>query len=531
MAEEKEKKESIKFEELTKEEIHQLLEKLEPEIYRKFKEKTRAFRERLIGFAEEVGYAIADAFAVIFMLLARELFVIIGDAEAVKEKALHDSYEIVKPSIADPGVIISAWRKGTIDDDAFKKYLNRLGYDDDQIAMFIDAYRRNLEVGEILEAYRRGEMIEEEAESKLSELGLDDYEIDILLKISKRLLDRTELIALWLRGIIDESELNERLKEHGYDPDDIEKIKQLAFYIPSVSDLIELVVKEAFDEEKVKRLGLDANVDKIVSTVGKYAKAQGLSEDWLKRYWYAHWRLPSPEQGINMFFRKVISYDELKDLLVALDYPPYWVDKLLSLAVNIPTRVDLRRFLENNLSDFDYVVQQYEKQGYTHDDAVRLAKLAFFEVTRDERNKLRNTILDGFKNGWITEDEARQMLKDIYIPDAVIEFLIQNAKLEKHDEQIKAEIKAIREQYLKGIIDESKMFTSLISLGLRSKEAEYYRYLWKKEKEARQRHLTRFDLDRLAKYNLISKQKYVEKMQQIGYSKEDAELLYELTQI
>jgi len=521
----------VKFEEKTLEDIQKEFDKRYPHLKTEFENLKKAVQEKYKDFTTELALRIVEIIFTILAVFAEAVGFLIGLPEGFIELGKQDSLSLTLPSIPDIGSVIQAWRKGDLTDDEFKDLLKKKGYAEDKIQILLDGFKRNLEVGEILEAYRRGEMVEEEAESKLAELGLDDYEIDILLKISKRLLDRTELIALWLRGIIDESELNERLKEHGYEPDDIEKIKQLAFYIPSVSDLIELTVKEAFDEEKVKRLGLDANVDKVVSKVGKYAKAHGLSEDWLKRYWYAHWRLPSPEQGINMFFRKVISYDELKDLLVALDYPPYWVDKLLSLAVNIPTRVDLRRFLENNLADFDYVVQQYEKQGYTHDDAVRLAKLAFFEVTRDERNKLRNTILDGFKNGWITEDEARQMLKDIYIPDAVIEFLIQNAKLEKHDEQIKAEIKTIREQYLKGIIDESKMFTMLITLGLRSKEAEYYRYIWKKEKEARQRHLTRFDLDRLAKHNLISKQKYIEKMQQIGYSKEDAELLYELTQV
>ena len=531
MEEKREEREEIKFEELSPEEIHELLEKLYPEIYRDFKEKTRSIKDKLQDYAEFLAYTIANVFAVIFMILARQLFVIIGDAEAVKEKAFQDANEIIRPHIADPVSLIQAYRKGAIGEDDFIKCMHRLGYDNDQIEVMLSAVKRNLEVGEILEAYRRGEMDEEEAEGKLFELGLSEYEVGILLSISRRLLDKTELIACWLRGLISEDEFEIRLKQHGYDYDDIQKIKQLAFYIPSVSDLIELVVKEAFNEEKIRRLGLDANVDEVVEKVGRYAKAQGLSEEWLKRFWYAHWKLPSVEQGINMYFRGLITYDDLKELIVALDYPPFWVDKLLGLAINIPTRVDLRRFLENGLADFDYVVEQYRKLGYTEEDAVRLAKLAFFEVTSEERNKLRNTILKGFKHGWIDEDEAREMLKEIYIPQDVIEFLIQNVKLERQDEQIEAELKVVRDNYLKGNISESEMFRRLITLGLRSKEAEYYRYIWSKEKEARQRRLTRYDLDRLARYNLIDKDRYVEKMQQIGYAKEDAELLYELTQV
>jgi len=521
----------VKFEEKTLEDIQKEFDKRYPHLKTEFENLKKAVQEKYKDFTTELALRIVEIIFTILAVFAEAVGFLIGLPEGFIELGKQDSLSLTLPSIPDISSVIQAWRKGDLTDDEFKDLLKKKGYAEDKIQILLDGFKRNLEVGEILEAYRRGEMVEEEAESKLAELGLDDYEIDILLKISSRLLDKTELLSLWLRGIIDDVELDEKLKEHGYKTDDIEKIKQLAFYIPSVSDLIELVVKEAFNEEKIRRLGLDANVDEVVKKVGRYAKAQGLSEEWLKRFWYAHWKLPSVEQGINMYFRGLITYDDLKELIVALDYPPFWVDKLLGLAINIPTRVDLRRFLENGLADFDYVVEQYKRHGYTEEDAVRLAKLAFFEVTSEERNKLRNTILKGFKHGWIDEDEAREMLKEIYIPQDVIEFLIQNVKLEKQDEQIEAELKVIRDNYLKGNISESEMFRKLIMLGLRSKEAEYYRYVWNKEKEARQRRLTRYDLDRLARYNLIDKDRYVEKMQQIGYAKEDAELLYELTQV
>ena len=265
--------------------------------------------------------------------------------------------------------------------------------------------------------------------------------------------------------------------------------------------------------------------------MGKYAKAQGLSEEWLKRYWYAHWRLPSPEQGINMYFRGLINFDQLKDLLVALDYPPFWVEKLLGLAQAIPTRVDLRRFIENGLADFEYVVEQYRKLGYSEEDAERLARLAFFTATQEERNKLRKTILNGFKLGWINEDEARELLKSLYIQDNVIDFLIQNAKLEKHQDQIEAELKVIKNRFMKGVIDENKMFTELIKLGLNSKEAEFYRYVWTKEKESRQKTLTKYELKEMLKHGIIDEKTFVDKLVEMGYSKDDAILLAKLEKV
>ena len=518
----------IKLVEKTKEEIEKEIDQKYPEVKQKIEEILKDIETKGVDYAEKLGYKIAEALVRMLLAVGDAILFALGTGAVIEESAKQHAYEAVRITIPDVASIISSWRKGVIDDVKFKEYLNKLGYDDTAIEVLLNGFKRNLEVGEIIEAFRRGLMDEDIAESKLAELGLTDYEIDLLLSLGKRLLNPTEIINLWLRGRIDDVELEERLRQHGYTRDDVEKIKELAFYIPSVTDLIELAVKEAFDDEKIRRLGLDANVDRIVEKVGKWARAQGLSEEWLKRYWYAHWRLPSVEQGINMYFRGLISYDDLKELIVALDYPPYWVEKLLGLAQAIPTRVDLRRFIENNLADFDYVVEQYKKQGYSEDDAIRLAKLAYFTVTESERNKLRNTIIAGFKDGWISEDEAREMLKDIFIPSEVIDLLIQNAKLEIHKEQIEAEIKAIHSNFIKGIINDSEMFKQLIELGLNTSEAEFYRYTWLKEKQAKQKAISKYDLEQMVKYGIIDKDTFIDKMVRLGYSRDDAELLYQL---
>jgi len=521
----------VKLIEKTKEDIIKEFEQKYPQLKDKLDKLFSSIEETAKDWTEKVVFKILEVFIWYFSEAYKDLLFIVGLGNAFLELGKQEANQYLKPIIADITSLIIAWRKGVIDDEILKGYLYKLGYDDQQIEILLNSVKRNLEVGEILEAYRRHILIEEEAESKLAELGLTEFEIETLLNLTKTLLNPTDLIRLWLRDEISESELEEELSKHGYDRADIEKIKSLAFYIPSVSDLIELVVKEAFDDEKIKRLGLDANVDRIVEEVGKYAKAQGLSEEWLKRYWYAHWRLPSVEQGINMFFRGLITYDELKDLITALDYPPFWVNKLLGLAQAIPTRVDLRRFIENGLADFDYVVEQYKKQGYSEDDAIRLAKLAYFTVTQDERNKLRNTIISGFKAGWISEDEAKDMLKDIFIPDNVIDLLIQNAKLEIHKEQIEAEIKAIHNNFIKGIIDDSEMFKQLIELGLNTAEAEFYRYTWIKEKQAKQKTISKYDLEQMVKYGIINKDIFIEKMMRLGYSRDDADLIYQLQMV
>ncbi|GAI95370.1 unnamed protein product, partial [marine sediment metagenome] len=138
-----------------------------------------------------------------------------------------------------------------------------------------------------------------------------------------------DIVAYQLRKDPDLSILEKELKKIGIHPNYTDIYKTLAYQIPPVADIITMVVREAFTPSIAAKFG---QYQDFPDDLKKYAGQKGLSEEWAKRYWAAHWALPSPQQGFEMLHRGVIEPSELDMLLRAQDVMPFWRDKLTAIA-------------------------------------------------------------------------------------------------------------------------------------------------------------------------------------------------------
>lgn len=193
----------------------------------------------------------------------------------------------------------------------------------------------------------------------------------------------TDVIAYELRKDPNLTNLDTELRKIGIHPDYNDLYKELAYPIPPIADIITMAVREAFSPDIAARFG---QYEDFPSDFAKYAGMKGLSDDWAKRYWAAHWSLPSPQQGFEMFQRGIITIDELKMLLRALDVMPFWRDKLIQIAYNPLTRVDVRRMYNLDVLTVEEVTQCYREIGYNDVNANRLTT---FTVKLREQAKLR----------------------------------------------------------------------------------------------------------------------------------------------
>ncbi|KKK61280.1 hypothetical protein LCGC14_3015910, partial [marine sediment metagenome] len=169
-----------------------------------------------------------------------------------------------------------------------------------------------------------------------------------------------DIIAFQLRQDASLSGLDRELTKIGIHPAYTGLYKELAYQIPPVADIITMAVREAFTPDVAARFG---QYEDFPEDFEKYAAMKGLSSEWAKRYWAAHWNLPSPQQGFQMLHRGVIDKADLNMLLKALDVMPFWRDKLTQIAYRPLTRVDVRRMYREGVLDEGEVFQSYLKQG------------------------------------------------------------------------------------------------------------------------------------------------------------------------
>lgn len=297
------------------------------------------------------------------------------------------------------------------------------------------------------------------------------------------LLDPQQVLEAYRRGIISDKATRDRLLAYyGLSTMLIDILDKLQWYIPTPPDIIRFGVREVYNEEVAKKFRMDEGFDELVRNAKKDMDAAALSEETMRKYWRAHWELPSAQMGFEMFHRGIISYDELKLLLKTLDIMPFWQDKLIQLSYIVPTRVDLRRMHKLKLISDEELTQYYMKLGYSREDAEKLTKFTIEynknpewtertledEILFEYRNKAKSEIIQAYKTLLIDENTAREQLRAIGLKDEAIEYEIAFAEYDRRREIINDYISVLTSKYVKGLIDEVTLRNKLSELNLPS---------------------------------------------------------------
>jgi hypothetical protein len=325
-------------------------------------------------------------------------------------------------------------------------------------------------------AWRRGAIDRDKAVDYIQRQGFTRESAEQMLDNSATLPSVGEMLASWLRGDLGEKGLDDALFQLGLSPGMAGNLKALAEIIPPVQDLIVMAVREVFSPI-AEEFG---QFEDYPEELTQWAEKQGLSKEWARRYWAAHWSLPSPNQGFEMLHRGVIKdTDELKKLLRALDVMPRWRQPLIDIAYSPFTRVDIRRMHQLGILDDDAVLKAHKEIGY---DDTKAGQLTQF-VLKLNRNKpaendeelgrlSRSAILGFFADGIIDEGRASQLLIGLgHTPEAAALY-VQSEKLDKQRQTRREEADHIIELAGAGSIGFSQAQDRLTNLGLSRLEVE-----------------------------------------------------------
>lgn len=523
-------------------------------------------------FGETVGSIISG----IGQKLANILFYLViyygvarGKIEALAESGKHIAFEDLRPTLLDLNTLLESYTRKLITDNDFVSELRKHGFSEERIKILRSLTLNTLTVSEISELYRRGFITTDEAinrlqklgyttedskkivnsfnsllpvdvaikswqkgglsESELNEIlrkyGYSDKDIEHIKYVATKELGVSDLFKCYWRGLISERDLDTLLSWQGYEPETIRLIKELTKYIPPISDLITMSVREAFNDTVAKKYGYD---EEFPDEFAYYSEMQGMSKDWAKRYWRAHWQLPSPTMGYEMFRRGIISKQELDDLLKIADYPKYWRERLIQLAYDLPTRVDVRRMYDLGVITDNEVYEFHRKLGYDERTARALTEYVIADTMSSERNSIISEIKKQYLNGALNETEVREMLRQLKVNQYTIDLYLQAWNLTLEREQLEFEIDVIHYDYISGIITETDAVSKLSSLGLRANQISRYMYNWKREKEKNKKRLTPTQICDAVKFGIIKKEEAIDKLVNYGYNRTDAEILIAL---
>jgi len=342
---------------------------------------------------------------------------------------------------------------------------------------------------QLLSLWLRGHVKEEDMPYFTSSLGYHPDMVKMWEDLSQIRLDSASWITAFRRKYPEFAKIEDDLKHQGWTDDRIEALKFVTLFIPTADEQTHWLAREVYEPEMVDRYGLDSELPNYEET--DFSKV-GVSPEQMRNKWMAHWEHASYMQIREMLRRGVLSLDKtmpspptteagwktrdaegfetMYDWFKLVEIPPFWRARLIEMAFEVPTRVDVRRFWDMRTIAEERLRSIYHAQGYHGkdlDDYVLWTKV--YTAFPD--------LIARFKNGWITEDNVRSELIALGMPEARVDEMIQTKIKPVQPERVEGERTATATEIMKAVkkelITRSEGVERLGRMGYSPEEAEF----------------------------------------------------------
>ena len=344
--------------------------------------------------------------------------------------------------------------------------------------------------------------------------------------------DPQSLIRWWLRNRGEEERVKDSLARLGYMDQDIDLFKELGDAIPGVQDIIQFMVREVYDPAAVSKYKMDDFFSGLYANAKKDADNAGVSENTLRKFWRAHWKLPGIAQAFEMLHRGVINKDDVRTILRIGDVMPGFIEPLVDISYTPLTRVDVRRIADYLDKDDAWIKKQYMNLGYNDENAQIMAEFsrawiddkADSEQTRKdkERNKERDLtkgdIISLYKLDLLPRTDAVYMLKSLRYDESEAELFIERIDMQKELDLLDKRETALKKQYVNGLISKLDISTRMDSLGIPQKKRDALLELWTVDRELRADRPTKGEILGWLKKGMLTQEQAAEELSGLGYS-------------
>jgi len=319
-----------------------------------------------------------------------------------------------------------------------------------------------------------------------------------------------------------DEDLKEEIARYGFSEERGRLVLRSARFYPAVQDWIRFAVRDVWNKEAVTEGQYDADFPEDIL---EHTRRAGLQDETVRQYWRAHWQLPSPQMGYEMLHRSIITRDQLYALLRIADYAPGWIDRMIAISYRPLTRVDARRMYEAGVLSDDEYRESMERLGYSPEDAGRFVAWVQAKEGEVEKDLTLSQTLQGRRLGLLREDETITRLTEIGYDEAEAAVLMgadAAKEAEAHSEKL---VKLAIRRYVYRLSDVGVLKTELARAGVMQEALDRLVEQAEIERINKRKLPTKADVLKGVKELVVSDAEAMIRLQQIGYTDEDARLL------
>ncbi len=312
-----------------------------------------------------------------------------------------------------------------------------------------------------------------------------------------------------------EGEFRDEMVKRGFLTEDIDRAMELMHLVPGPGDLITMAVREAWRDDVAAKYGLDED---YVAAFGENMSKQGYDEEWSRRWWRAHWQLPSIGQAREMLWRTPMTDDDFSEYLRFADLPSKWRGWMGEIAYRTLTRVDIRRMHAMGVLSDDDIVKSYADFGYNAENAANMAEFTVRYNAENDRDVTKTDLLRGYRLGVLTRSEATTGLVELNYSPSTADYYLSLEEYKYSEELADEEISVVQTLYQEGQIDKSTATGRLSAVGLTSTRMDRLFEKWDIRRAAKVERPTRGELERFVKQGLLTQSEYGSQMSDQGYN-------------
>ena len=430
----------------------------------------------------------------------------------------YDKWDWLGQQVLTTDQITRLYRRGVIEKDNFANMIKQVGWRDMNIDHTLET---SWLIPNAMLLMQAGLHNEDDYGKILVDISKADIHPDYAQKYLDAIMTKPaplDLISYELRQDPELSDLPAKLRRLGIHDDYADVYKTLAYQIPPVADIITMAVREAFTPEIASKFG---QYDDYPEPLTEWGQKKGLSEEWTKRYWAAHWSLPSPQQGFEMLHRGIIDESELNMLLRALDVMPFWRSRLTAMAYRPLTRVDVRRMYREGVLDEKGVYEAYLDNGYAPENAERMTEFTVKYVLSQQAKFTSTDVVAAYTKRMIPRSDASSLLNDLGIQSNNISYILSTADYKRNWALTESKIKGIRNLYKRYVYDESKTRDALLGLNLPAEQVNVLmEQWWYEDKTEPTANYTLAQTLKFTKAGLLTASRARQELRELGYDDE-----------
>jgi hypothetical protein len=386
--------------------------------------------------------------------------------------------------------------------------------------------------------------------------------------------DAFQVVDLMRRGYFATTDdYDARVRASGIlDTSVVKEYEALSAYVPGPTDLVRFMMRDSFDPAIVDlyQYDKDFNVKFYGGTLPnesspayRLARAQGMTEEQMRLYWYSHWNLPSNTQLYEMMHRlrpqrqavldwmratnsgedaeavrrvggrpSIVTQSDVRLAIEVNDMAPAWVQSLIDISYHPINRTDaIDGYFAGVLSE-DELTEAMLDNGYAPENAKLLTN-----IQRAKRgNRLatgsglwtQRQIMHAYMDGSITAVSADKLLSDVVIDWQLRQDMLAQADAIVSANVRKSKIKRISRSYHVGLTDDVQAIAALTDAGVGFGRAQDLLSVWQNDKLGRLREPTAKQVLDWAKAGVVSLDELATRLLNLGYMTVDIQRMVAL---